>query len=130
MKTGKAGLAAVALAILALYPAQSIRAETMVIQPSLGQPGYGNNSAAQPYMPPLSAQQQSAAQGLYNNSYNAMQNNGLAQPNPQNPWQQAPATQIKYIYKGGFNEARPLMPEEMPQRIFHNCPCRNYESTY
>lgn len=125
MKKGQAAIAAVILGVCALYPAPRAAAETMVIQPSLGQPGYGNNNAAQVYMPP--PQQQNAAQGLYNNSYNAMQNSMLVQQNQQSG--QAQQTQIKYIYKGGVNDVRPVMPEELPQAIFHNRPSRNYEDT-
>ncbi len=124
MRTLKSGIIAMAAAFCLLHPAQRVMADTTVIQPSLGQPGYGYN--AQPYVP---QQGQGQGQNIYNNGYNAVQNAMLAQPNgQQNQGQQT--TQIKYIYKGGVNDAHPLRPEELPQRIYHNCPCRDYSSDY
>jgi len=127
MRTLKSGLAAVAAVICVLYPMpRALAQQTTLIQPSLGQPGYN----PQPYVP-----QQQSSQNLYNNGYNAMQNATLAQPGGQYANQnqnqnQSQQTQIKYFYRGGVNDAHPLRPEELPQRLFHNCPCKDYSSEY
>jgi len=128
----KSGLAAVAAVICVLHPVHhAVAQQTTLIQPSLGQPGYNSQpgmNAALPYVP-----QQQSSQNMYNNGYNAMQNATLSQPGGQQQYanqNQSQQTQIKYFYRGGVNDAHPLRPEELPQRLFHNCPCKDYSSDY